>query len=259
MFPSACALCHEPLEEAGTLDVCAACWAGLAPWTGPACPRCGLPFASDVALDAAKPFCAECRSGEHPFDAARSFGVYRDQLRRAILHLKFRPRERWGKRLGGLLAQTWESNGEIFGAEAAAIIPVPLHPDRRRERGYNQAEALARGLVAALARKQHRHRLDTRCLVKTLATQPQTGLSWAQRRDNVSGAFAVPDPGSVKDRSLVLVDDVMTTGATLSACAAALKAAGARRVVAITLARASPQFPDIDSGEAPAGLGGGSV
>ena len=87
------------------LDVCSACWGKLEPWNGPACSRCGLPFASERALDATEPLCADCRQGEFQFDAARSFGVYRDPLRRAILHLKFRPRERWGRRLGGLLAQ----------------------------------------------------------------------------------------------------------------------------------------------------------
>ena len=81
--------------------------------------------------------------------------------------------------------------------------------------------------------------------MKTRATEPQTGLSVAERRENVRGAFAVSSLISIKDRAVVLVDDVMTTGATLSACTAALKARGARRVVAVTLARASPQFPDV--------------
>ncbi len=196
-------------------------------------------------MDAAEPLCADCRQEKFQFDAARSFGVYRDQLRRAILHLKFRPRERWGRRLGGLLARPWESNHEIFGKDAVTVVPVPLHPGRQRERGYNQAEALARGLIAALGKKKLGARLVTGCLTKTRATQPQTGLSVAERRENVRGAFAVPIALKVKERSVVLVDDVMTTGATLSACAAALKAAGAQRVVVITLARASPQFPDM--------------
>ena len=245
IFPGPCALCHEPLEEAGALDVCSACWGKLEPWNGPACSRCGLPFASERALDATEPLCADCRQGEFQFDAARSFGVYRDPLRRAILHLKFRPRERWGRRLGGLLARTWESNPEIFERDRATSVPVPLHQGRQRERGYNQAEALARGMIRALGEKKPVPRLEAKCLVKTRATEPQTGLSVAERRENVRGAFAVSSLISIKDRAVVLVDDVMTTGATLSACTAALKARGARRVVAVTLARASPQFPDV--------------
>jgi ComF family protein len=245
-FPGPCALCHEPLEEAGALDVCAACWSELEPWNGPACSCCGLPFASDRALDATNPLCADCRQGEFRFDAARSFGVYRDQLRQAILHLKFRPRERWGRRLGGLLARAWGENIEIFEAEPVTVVPVPLHRDRRRERGYNQAEALARGLMAELGKGKRGAELDSRCLQKILATPPQTGLSPAERRENVRGAFAVSDAHPVRDQAVVLIDDVMTTGATLSACATVLKAAGARRVVALTLARATPQFPDVD-------------
>lgn len=252
VFPASCALCNEPLEVAGSLDVCAACWSGLKPWDGPRCSRCGLPFPSERALDAAEPLCADCRGNEFRFDAARSFGIYRDQLRRAIVHLKFRPRERWGRKLGALLAQTWEANLEIFEAESAGwrIVPVPLHRGRQRERGYNQAEALARGLIASLRKGSRGLKLDTHCLKKTRATQPQTGLSPAERRENVRGAFAVSDSGNMKDRPLVLIDDVMTTGATLSACAAILKDAGARRVVALTLARATPQFPDLDTGQA---------
>jgi ComF family protein len=131
------------------------------------------------------------------------------------------------------------------------VVPVPLHRDRRRERGYNQAEALARGLMVELGKGKRGVELDSRCLQKILATPPQTGLSPAERRENVRGAFAVSDAHSLKDQAVVLIDDVMTTGATLSACARVLKAAGARRVVALTLARATPQFPDVDGGHAP--------
>jgi len=245
VFPGPCALCQEPLEEAGALDVCSACWSELQPWSGPACARCGVPFASDRALDAAEPLCADCRQGAFQFDAARTFGLYRGRLRQAILHLKFRPRERWGKRLGGLLAQTWQANQEVFEGDRFLVVPVPLHRGRQRERGYNQAETLARGLIAARGGEKGALRLEAHCLKKTRATPPQTGLSPAERRENVRGAFAVSPSVQITGLAVVLIDDVMTTGATLSACAASLKGAGARRVVSLTLARATPQFPDL--------------
>jgi len=188
-----------------------------------------------------------CRREEFDFDEARSFGVYSGNLRALILLLKFGQRERLGQRLGELLAEVWRSGGRLARLDApVVVVPVPLYPSRQRERGFNQAELLAR----AFARRRARHeggeapRLEARCLARTRPTAPQTGLSLEQRRENVRGVFAVVAAAPVRGRPVVLVDDVMTTGATLSAAAAALKAAGATWVTALTLARATPRFPD---------------
>ena len=157
-----------------------------------------------------------------------------------------------GKRLGGLMACAWEGIEEAGAGEAAVLVPVPLHSSRQRERGFNQAELLAHGLSAALAKSQGQHtpRVEARALRRTRATPPQTGLSLSARRENVRGVFAVSDAARIRDRVIVLVDDVMTTGATVSSCAAALKGAGARVVAALTLARATPQFGDFGAGNA---------
>lgn len=159
-----------------------------------------------------------------------------------------------GKRLGGLMASTWEGIDAASVDETAMLVPVPLHRSRERERGFNQAELLAHGLSVALARSQGEQapRVEARALRRTRATPPQTGLSLSARRENVRGVFAVSDAARVRDRAIVLVDDVMTTGATVSACARALKDAGARVVAAFTLARATPQFGDSGSGNASA-------
>jgi ComF family protein len=128
------------------------------------------------------------------------------------------------------------------------VVPVPLHRYRQRQRGYNQAELLAQGFVKGLARRTvgaKTLRLETRCLRRLRSTQPQTGLDPRARLDNVRGVFAVVFPERIREKTILLVDDVMTTGATVSACAEALKGAGARRVVVLTLARATPQFPDV--------------
>jgi ComF family protein len=267
VFPASCALCDQEFTEASWCGVCRNCWSSLNPWAGAACARCGLPIASDQPRDAgarestlALPdfLCSRCRTGEGDFDLARSFGVYRGSLRAAILQLKFHRRERLGKKLGVLLAPLWTSAEAAIQTEAQEpllIVPVPLHSSRQRERGFNQAELLARGLARALARpgltaghpgKTRRRRLCliTRRLRRTRATELQTGLSLSVRQRNVRGAFAIGGPECFRDRLVVLVDDVMTTGATASACAAVLKRAGARQVVALTLARATPQFPD---------------
>jgi ComF family protein len=176
------------------------------------------------------------------FDMARSYGLYTGNLRKAILHLKFHGREYLGHRLGALLARAWAALPEL---DSAIVAPVPLHPSRRRERGFNQAELLARGLVRSLRKEESGLRLVAGTLRRIRATVPQVGLSVRARRENVSGVFSVGRPEDVRNRTVVVVDDVMTTGATLSACAAALKRAGAARVLALSLARATPQFPDL--------------
>ena len=179
-------------------------------------------------------------------DRARSFSFYSGPLRAAILQLKFRRRERLGKRLGGLLAEVWDGIEEDHEDDRTVLVPVPLHTSRQRERGFNQAELLARGLTARLEkiRGGRAPQVDARSLRKIRATPPQTGLSVSARHENVRGAFAVARPERIHNKKIVLVDDVMTTGATLSACARAVRVAGARSVCGLTLARATPEFPD---------------
>ena len=243
VFPTACSLCRQEIIHAGSLDICPSCWNRIEPWTGVACPQCGLPFASEHAADSAAVLCPQCRDGEYSFDGARSFGVYAGALRAVILQLKFRQRERLGKKLGGLLLSPWNSLG-LSPGDSPVLIPVPLHSSRRRERGFNQAELLAHGLCRALAGASFAPRVESHCLRRTRPTPPQTGLSLNARKENVRNVFTVDKEERIQGRTAVLVDDVMTTGATLSACAGALKKAGALRVFGLTLARATPQFFD---------------
>lgn len=132
-----------------------------------------------------------------------------------------------------------------MGDGSPVVVPVPLHPTRERERGFNQAELLACGMVRRVNRERPSPGVgvDNRCLRRTRATATQAGLTLHARRENVRGVFAVARPEAVRDRVVVLVDDVLTTGATLSECARVLKRARALKVVALTLARATPQFP----------------
>lgn len=270
-------MCGCELAAATWVNTCAQCWQKIVPWSGPICGRCGIPFASALAASAESDvrsglgLCGSCRNGQHEFDLARSYGLYRGNLRLAILQLKFKRRERLGSKLGQLLHVVLRSvedslRQETGTGETALLVPVPLHSQRERERGFNQAELLARGLalaargssvpsakgLASLASVSANHRgrepwpprIETRCLRRSQPTVPQSGLSLAARHENVRGAFEVTTPHLVRDRTVVLVDDVMTTGATLSACAAALKHAGARYVIALTLAHVTPRFPD---------------
>jgi ComF family protein len=241
-------VCGQEHVQAGWVGLCADCWSQIHAWSGPACIRCGLPIASQLAGEEADWICGKCRAGEYEFDFARSYGVYTEPLRSAILLLKFQRRERLGRRLGELLAAVWAEHVEFNAAERPILAPVPLHKTRQRERGFNQAEVLADGLARRLkVDRRTGQQIETRCLLRIRPTVPQTGLSFKQRLENVRGVFRVKSREAVLGRVIVLVDDVMTTGATLSSCASALKKAGAERVLALTLARATPQFPDVSS------------
>jgi ComF family protein len=150
-------------------------------------------------------------------------------------------------------AFTWVQN-----FDSPLLVPVPLHSARQRERGFNQSALLAAGLAGELGRENGGHDLAilAGCLRRHRATRPQTGLSVAARRENLRGAFEVAKPEQVRRRAIVLVDDVMTTGATISACARVLRRAGAACVLGITLARATPQFPDLLSSDDDPGVDG---
>jgi ComF family protein len=244
VFPSTCALCARELSGSLWGSLCGNCWRSLEPWTGALCSRCGLPLIG--RMDVPRPLCAVCRRDDPHFDFARSYGVYASALRGAVLELKFHQRERLGIRLGELLIEPWRAlEAAADFDETALILPVPLHYLRQRERGYNQAGLLARGLVRALRREPAGSKASRfgDSLVRKRSTAPQSGLSLHARHENVRGVFVVAHPERVRRRDVVLVDDVMTTGATASACAAALKQAGAGRVLVLTLARATPQFP----------------
>jgi ComF family protein len=167
------------------------------------------------------------------FDAARAFFEYAGPAASVIKSYKFKGDYFLGPRfLRGLLASGWLPDGI---AVPQAVVPVPLHPRRRRERGYDQALLLARVLA-----RHFRCRLTAGALVRTRYTSQQSLLPVTQRWDNVRGVFAVAKPKLVADRSLLLVDDVLTTGMTAEECAKALKKAGAARVEVLALARTMP-------------------
>jgi ComF family protein len=248
VFPTQCSICGGEVASARGLGVCRECWSRVESWEGISCERCGLPVVSERAADAAQVLCGACRASAPSFDLARAFGIYRGNLRLLILQLKFRHRERLGGRLGGLLAHAWTKLGGFAGGEPPLIVPVPLFRLRERERGFNQARLLAEGLKHRLEILPglKKIKVEPGLLVRTRATLPQAGLKVQARRENVRGAFAVVKPRLVQGRHIILLDDVMTTGATLSACAATLKRRGVAQVYALALGRATPQFPDVE-------------
>jgi len=195
------------------------------------CISCRTPFVNSFPLDS-EGRCALCRSGLRAFDAAYSFGAYAAELRELIHLLKYRSVRPLAAPLGQYLLRCLPRD-EVFDV----IVPVPLHWTRRWRRGFNQAELLARAVSRSTG-------IPVReALRRVHSTAPQAGLSNSARRRNVVRAFRCTAENRVRGKNVLLVDDVMTTGSTATACARALKRAGAKRVSVLTVARADRRMP----------------
>jgi ComF family protein len=224
LFPPLCIGCREPLGAGH--GFCADCWGSIAFLDGPMCDCCGLPFAFDAGEGTR---CAACLARQPSYDRARAIFVYDENSRAPIVALKHADR----LELVPGFAHWLERTGRPLLDETDLIVPVPLHRLRLWQRRYNQAAELARALGRRTAKA-----VAVRALERTRPTQSQGAMASARgRRRNVLGAFRVPDPAQVVGRNILIVDDVLTTGATAEACARALKRAGAVRVQILALAR----------------------
>jgi len=231
----ACAICALAIEHPLEGSICRACRLGIRRLTPPLCVLCGEPLPPGLT----GPWCLRCEAEKPGFATARSVGRYEGPLRRAIHAFKYGRRRALADPLAAWLVDT----GHDLLEGADAVVPVPIHPLRAIERGFNQADALATSLRRPVWRVLRRVRVG----------RPQAGLPAHLRRSNVRGAFALGRswgrlflPGHttrLRGAVVVLIDDVMTTGATLDACSRVLVDAGVKRVSALTLARSVPARP----------------
>ena len=213
--------------------------------SGAACVRCGDPMASALEAQPRDGMCRMCFDVPPPFERAVAYGVYEDRMREAIHALKYDRLHPAARRLGRMLAQAIAKLRDQAPAEML-VIPVPLHRNKKKERGFNQALALAEHAIAALQRTHPDWKLtlETRALVRARLTTSQAGLTTRQRRLNMRAAFEVLGAEAVSGRDVLLVDDILTTGATARSAARALKRAGATSIWVATLARAGRAFPE---------------
>jgi ComF family protein len=187
-------------------------------------------------VDGGETRCLLCQRADPLFQRAVAYGSYDGELRDLIHLLKFQQVRPAAAVLGRMLAETIAKLEPAMPVGALAVVPVPLHKRKQAQRGFNQAETIARSALKRLSRPE-RFDLCTGALVRRRETGSQIGLTRHQRRENLRGAFAVSDPARVVNRDILLIDDVYTTGTTASECARVLRRAGAARVWVATVAR----------------------
>lgn len=235
LLPPVCLVCGDPLSRQGG-RVCEVCWSRAYRPRAPHCGRCGISL-RDIGIKASTSHCLECRDWLPYLRQARAPFVMAGTAAAAVHALKFGGWTALAAEMGQRMAAV--RFDPAVEAELCAVIPVPLSRTRRRERGFNQAELLAREVAGRRGLP-----LATDLLVRRRHTRRQARLSPRERQANVAGAFQVAAPGRsrLRDLHVLLVDDVLTTAATAQDCVRALCGAGARAVSVLTFARARPEL-----------------
>ena len=219
LFPESCPVCREPSTDHKTAPICPECWRSILPYSGPQCLKCGLPLVSDASIE-----CGECIENEPAYKFAGSFGLYDGALKKAIHLLKYHKIKRLSKPLSELILQ-------VRIPRVDAVLPVPLYKKRLRQREFNQSALLAKYMAKSAGIS-----LLIDCLIKTRDTAPQVGLNAGERRRNVRKAFRIENKRLIEGKSILLIDDVITTGATVRECSRVLKKAGPENIYVIALA-----------------------
>ncbi len=221
LFPPCCAACQTGLSVPARDYICEECRSSIRPIIAPICTVCGRPL---LGPEESSHICGQCIEDPPPFESARALFYYQGAIKALIHRVKYSDD---GYALKALLSLSREHMSPDF-IEPDLIIAIPLHPRRLRERGFNQSLRIARGIFPHIP-------VARDLLIKVLDTRPQTGLSREERLKNVRDAFAVVRPVSVN--SVLLLDDVYTTGSTVRSCARALKKAGVKKINILTVAR----------------------
>lgn len=227
LFPRACLACGKTLFKQESGCFCEDCYLRIAFVTAPLCPQCGIPFIGAGASHS----CGDCIKEAPPFAMARAMAKYDGDIAAAITAFKYGKNINIGAALADMFAAHRFADAELTAFDL--VIPVPLHKNRLRQRGFNQSLALAKAFA-----KKHRLQLDFSSLIRSINTLPQTGLTKKLREENIKGAFILRDVKKIQNKSVIIVDDVYTTGSTIKECSRVIQKGGAKTVIALTAARA---------------------
>lgn len=235
IYPPRCHGCRDFIDRSETGFFCRDCYSDFSRIFSPICPVCSTPFVSDAQGDH---LCEDCLRDRPSYQSAFAAYHYKGAIVKAIYQFKYGAKTYLSESLGRLLAEYSECLS--MESDNLLIVPVPLHPKRLRERGFNQGLLLARHVALHLKAE-----LDFLSLRRTRYTLPQTSLKKGERKKNVRGAFHVENPGAVEGKTILLVDDVSTTGNTLNECARILIKSGCMKVFCLILAKAGDRgiFP----------------
>ncbi len=228
IYPRTCLICKQDLAKTCVDEfVCVKCWASIKKNTPPFCRRCGRNLDRESL---AKTYCSACLKAPKHFDRAFAPCIYEGPIKNLIHEFKYRKIDYLAKTLSGLMVD-FIREYDVPVSSMDIIIPVPLHPARLREREFNQAELLARNIASVFTKI-----ISADNLVRLRHTRTQAELEGSDRLTNVKDSFSVKWPDRIKGKSILLIDDVLTTGATSSEASRALKNAGANSVFVLTLA-----------------------
>lgn len=220
LFPEVCPVCKRPSSEHRTAPICPMCWQTISVYKGPLCQRCGKPLVSDVSIT-----CRNCLEDEPPFEYARSAGLYEAVLKEAINLFKYHRIKRLSKPLSEIMLEI------KIPKDIDVIVAVPMHKKRLSQKEFNHSALLAKHLADSIGIK-----LIPDYLIKIKETHPQVGLNAKERMENIKGTFGITNKDLIKKKNIMLVDDVVTTGATIRECSRLLKHDGAGNIYILALA-----------------------
>lgn len=225
-FPASCLLCDCALPSSAKILLCPSCLPEISFINQPLCTCCGVEFPDSAQ---GNHYCSKCLTNKPAFEMARAILHYNDAAAKLVHSFKYAGKTYCHSTFSALKSLSTSVTDLVL---PDLIVPVPLHVKRLRERGFNQAVILAH-----LFFPDNKQQIAAEMLLRTRITVPQTGLSGKDRRKNLKNAFAIGQTDKIKGKSVLLVDDVYTTGTTINECAKILKKHGAKNVQALTLAR----------------------